>query len=41
MKRVMLCWDSRGCWGRSRDVMTNDEESVMKSVKSMMKRRDE
>ena len=38
MKRVMLCWDARGCWGLSRDVMTNDEESVMKSVKSVMKR---
>ena len=38
MKRVMLCWDTRGCCGCSRDVMTNDEESVMKSMKSVMKR---
>ena len=33
MKRVRSVGDTRGCGRYTRDVMTNDEESVMTRVK--------
>ena len=33
MKRVMMCRDDSGCRGRAWDVMMNDEESAMTSMK--------